>query len=58
MFDFNSDGHIDSGEQWTGYQMFTDKAPKAGRNRLDGWEKVIITLLIWQVISLIFGGGR
>ena len=63
MFDFNGDGRTDSGEQFIDYQIFNDTTnstsrPTAHGRRLDGWEKFCIALLIWQVISLLFGGGR
>ena len=62
MFDFNGDGRTDTGEQFTGYQIFTDTTKgftgKSSGIRLDGYSKVIIALVVWQVINLIFGGGR
>lgn len=62
MFDFNGEGHTDSGEQFIGYQIFKDTTqgfgnrPKASGKRLDGFEKFLIALLVWQVINWIFGG--
>lgn len=63
MFDFNKDGRTDSGEQFIGYQIFKDttKGMSNGAKhsrRLDGWEKLIIALFVWQVLNLIIGGGR
>lgn len=62
MFDFNGDGHTDSGEQFTGCQIFKDTTegfgdrPKASGKRLDGFDKIMIALLIWHVLNLICGG--
>lgn len=60
MFDFNGDGHTDSGEQFTGYQIFKDTTNSNGAHgrptggRLDGYDKVIIALVIWEIIDLFF----
>ena len=65
MFDFNGDGHTDSGEQFIGYQIFKDTTNSMNSNsrqskptgrKLEGWEKLCIALVIWQIISLFFGG--
>lgn len=63
MFDFNGDGHTDSGEQFIGYQIFKDTTDSMNSNsahrkptggRLDGYDKVIIALVIWEIIDLFF----
>lgn len=60
MFDFNGDGRTDTGEQFTGYQIFTDMTkgmkPTAHGRKLDVWEILIIVAVIWQVLNTICGG--
>ena len=57
MFDFNGDGRTDSGEQFTGYQIFKDTTQGGTQRggRLTTFDKIMIGLLIWQIISLFFG---
>ena len=57
MFDFNGDGKTDTGERFIAYQIFEEIAnkPTARKGRFDIWEKIIIVLVIWTVISTFFG---
>lgn len=60
MFDFNGDGHTDSGEQFIGYQIFKDTTkgmnsrPQTGK--IDGWDLVLIILIALEILDLLCGG--
>lgn len=61
MFDFNGDGHTDSGEQFTGYQVFKDvtgsSSGKSGnsfsRGRLDGYDIFIIAIVVYAILNAL-----
>lgn len=60
MFDFNGDGHMDSGEQFVGYQIFKDvtSGSSSGRSRhgkLDGWSIFLIVIIGYAVLNTICG---
>ena len=61
MFDFNNDEKTDSGEQFIGYQIFTDTTkgmknkPTSTKGKVDWWNVFIIGLLIWAVLNAIGG---
>lgn len=62
MFDFNVDGKTDSGEQFMGYQIFSDTTKELNSKRIAGrrinvFDIVVIILFIWQMI-ILFTGGR
>ena len=64
MFDFDGNGHTDSGEHFIGYQIFKDvtgSGSSGGSNRqggLDGFTVFIIVLfafwLLNQICSLLY----
>ena len=54
MFDFDGNGHTDSGEQFIGYQIFKDVTSSRGRHRkTDGWTIFIIILIVYGVLSAV-----
>jgi len=61
MFDFNGDGHTDSGEQFTGYQIYKDVTgsndsdsfrPRGGK-KIDGFTIFLIVLFGWQILTFL-----
>ena len=60
MFDFNGDGHTDSGEQYVGYKIFEDvtgsgssgnSAPRG--KRVDGFTIFIIIIVAYWLLNTI-----
>ena len=57
MFDFNGDGHTDSGEQYVGYKIFedvtkSDSAPAGGhRGKLSGFDIFLIVLIAYAILN-------
>ena len=64
MFDFDGNGHTDSGEHFIGYQIFKDVTGSGSsgggsrRGGLDGFTVVIIVLFVFwllnQICSLLY----
>lgn len=59
MFDFNNDGHTDTGEHYTGYQIFQDVTGKGSNGssggsgtRLSGVDIFLIILFIYAILNL------
>lgn len=61
MFDFNGDGRTDSGEQYTGYQIFKDTTggfgnrPKTG-GKLGLFDIIMIGLFVLEILNILCGG--
>ena len=60
MFDFNGDGHTDSGEHYIGYKIFEDvtsgsgSAPGTGRrSKLSGWDIFLIVLIVYSILNTL-----
>lgn len=62
MFDFNGDRRTDSGEQYTGYQIFKDtmdgfrNRPKTLGGRLGLFDIIVIGLFVLEILNTLFGG--
>ena len=62
MFDFNGDGRTDSGEQFTGYQIFKDttqgfgNSPKAHGVKLGLFDIIMIGLFVLEILNILCGG--
>lgn len=62
MFDFNGDGRTDSGEQYTGYQIFKDTTdgfgnrPKTGGGKLGLFDIIMTGLFVLEILNILCGG--
>ena len=58
MFDFNGDGHTDSGEHFIGYQIFKDVTSGSSsggysHGKIDGWTIFLIVIIGYAVLNTI-----
>ena len=57
MFDFNGDGHLDTGEQFVGYQVYKDVTSGSSfgpqHGRIDGWTIFLIVVIGYAVLNTI-----
>lgn len=61
MFDFNGDGHTDSGEQYVGYKIFEDVMKDSGtptprRGKLSGFDIFMIVLFAYAILNMLCKG--
>jgi len=59
MFDFNGDGHTDSGEHYIGYKIFedvtkSDSSSGGGqRSKISGWNILLIVLIAYSILNTL-----